>query len=95
MGTEAGPSESNTFKAKKGDLQRFVDYLQNASGTDHPDQWTKSLPESFLRHLSKRDGLAATSINRALATIKHEANWIHLKLPRFAAGGGLQFDYAF
>ncbi len=81
MGTEAGPSDSNTFIAKKRDLQSFVDYLQTSSGTDHPDQWTKSLTESFLRHLSKRVGLAATSINRALATIKTVAGWIHLKRP--------------
>ncbi|MHB9063330.1 MAG: tyrosine-type recombinase/integrase [Pirellulaceae bacterium] len=81
LGTEAGPPESNTFKAKKRDLQAFVDYLHTSSGTDHPDQWTKSLTESFLRYLENREGLAATSINRVLATIKHVAGWIHLRRP--------------
>lgn len=81
MGTEAGPADSNTFKAKKRDLEAFASYLQTACGTDHPDQWTKSLTESFLRHLSKQQGLAPTSVNRVLATLKHVAIWIDLKRP--------------
>ena len=70
MGIEAGDPESNTFKAKKRDLQQFVDFLQNSAGTDHPDQWTKSVTESFLRYLYKKRELAASTVNRALATLK-------------------------
>lgn len=78
---EAGDPESNTFKAKKRDLQKFVDFLQKSSGTDHPDQWTKSVTKSFLRHLYKKRELAASTVNRALATLKHVAGWIHHQRP--------------
>ena len=51
MGTQVGDPASNTFKAKKGDLQKFIEYLTKSSGTDHPDQWTKSVTDGFLRKL--------------------------------------------
>jgi len=54
MGIEVGSPETNTFRAKRGDVQEFVDYLVESAGTDHPDQWTKSLTEAFLRHLRKK-----------------------------------------
>lgn len=81
MAIEAGPPESNTFKAKKGDLQKFADYLLETAGTDKPDHWTKSVTESFLRFLSKKRDHAAASVNRALAHLKHVASWIHRQRP--------------
>ncbi len=81
MGIEVGSPETNTFRAKKGDLQKFVEYLLDSAGTDHPDQWTKSLTEAFLRHLRKKQGLAASTVNRVLATLKHSAQWIHRQRP--------------
>ena len=81
MGIEAGDPDSNTFKAKQRDLQQFIDYLQTSAGTDSPDQWTKSVTESFLRHLHKKRQLAAATVNRALATLKHVAGWIHHQHP--------------
>ncbi|QDU09664.1 hypothetical protein [Gimesia aquarii] len=48
MGLEVGTPETDTFHANKGDLQKFVEYLLDAAGTDHPDQWTKSLTEAFV-----------------------------------------------
>jgi len=81
MGIEAGAPDSNTFKAKKADLQKFVDYLQTTAGTDHPDQWTKSVTEGFLRLLYKKQELAASTVNRVLSTLKHVAGWIHHQRP--------------
>lgn len=81
MGIEAGAPDSNTFKAKRRDLQQFIDYLESSAGTDAPDQWTKSVTESFLRHLHKKRQLAAATVNRALATLKHVATWIHHQRP--------------
>jgi len=81
MSVEVGSPETNTFRAKKADLQKFVDYVLESAGTDHPDQWTKSVTESFLRFLLKRSGLAASSVNRVLATLKHVARWIHRQRP--------------
>jgi integrase/recombinase XerD len=85
MTIEAGPQDSNTFKAKKRDLQEFLDYLSTAAGTDNPDQWTRSLTEGFLKHLLKNRHLAPTTVNRVLATLKHTAAWIHHQRP-FLAG---------
>ena len=40
-----------------------------------------SLTEAFLRHLRKKKGLAASTVNRILATLKHAAQWIHRQRP--------------
>ena len=92
MGIEAGDPEGNTFKAKRRDLQEFLDYFRAAMGGDHPDRWTKSFTEGFLRFLERdrkketgRKNLAPTSINRVLATLKHTARWIH-RQREFVAG---------
>ena len=85
MAIEAGPKDTNTFKAKKRDLQEFINYLHTAAGTDHPDQWTRSITQGFLKYLQKERKLAPTSINRVLATLKHAASWIHQQRP-FLAG---------
>lgn len=85
LAIEAGPRDGNTFKAKKRDLQEFVDYLTTAAGTDKPDQWTRSLTEGFLKQLLNKRKLAPTTVNRVLATLKHVAGWIHSQRP-FLAG---------
>lgn len=85
LAIEGGPKDGNTFKAKKRDLQQFVDYLTTAAGTDQPDQWTRSLTEGFLKHLLSKRKLAPTTVNRVLATLKHVAAWIHRQRP-FLAG---------
>ncbi|GAB5403939.1 MAG: hypothetical protein Aurels2KO_21700 [Aureliella sp.] len=81
LGTQVGDPESNTFKAKKNDLQKFVEFISLSSGTDHPDQWTKSITEGFLRKLYKKQDFAASTVNRALATLRHTAKWIHKQRP--------------
>ena len=81
MGIEVGPADTHTFKAKKRDLQQFVDYLQTTAGTDQPDHWTKATTEAFLHYLFKKRTLAAATVNRALATLKHAAGWIHQQRP--------------
>ena len=83
--------DSNTFKAKQGDLSRFVNYFRQVSGSDHPDQWTRSVSQGFMKNLlrtrSERTGkkLAPTTVNRALATLRNTARWIHHQRP-FLAG---------
>jgi integrase/recombinase XerD len=84
LAIEAGPKDANTFKAKKRDLQEFIDYVAMAAGTDRPDQWTKSLTEGFLKHLLSKRKLAASTVNRVLATLKHVAAWIHRQRPLLA-----------
>ncbi len=82
---EAGANSENTLKAKRADLQAFLDYFSLAAGTDHPDQWTRSVTAGFLRHLEKKEKRRPTTINRMLATLRHAARWIHGHRP-FLAG---------
>lgn len=83
MGIEAGDPDSNTFKAKQSDLSRFIGYFRRVTGSDHPDQWTRSVSQGFLKDLlrakSERTGrkLAPTTANRVLATLRNTARWIH------------------
>ncbi len=85
LAIEAGPEDSNTFKAKRRDLEEFLSYFTLATGADCPDQWTRSLTEGFLRHLLAKRKLAATTVNRVLATLKHVSVWVHRRR-HFLAG---------
>lgn len=85
MRIEGGPAGSNTFKAKKSDLESFLGYFLEAAGQDRPDVWTKSLTEGFLKHLQREESKSPSTINRVLATLKHSAKWIHGQRP-FLAG---------
>ena len=78
LGCDSG---SSTSVPSGSDLQQFVDFLQGSAASDHPDQWTKSLTEGFLRQLYKKRGLAAATVNRVLATLRHAAAWIHHQRP--------------
>jgi integrase/recombinase XerD len=85
MQFEAAAGSLNTAEAKRRDINAFLDFFTNAVGSDHPDHWTRSMTVGFLRHLEKKERKSPTTINRALATIRHCANWIHRHRP-FLAG---------
>src|SRR6266849_6665848 len=85
MGLEARASADNTFHAKKRDLESFLLFFRQASGTDHPDQWTRSITADFLKFLDRKQKKKPTGINRILATLRHCAGWIHNHRP-FLAG---------
>ena len=95
MTIEAGDPESNTFQAKSQDLSRCMRYFGSATGSDHPDQWTRSISTGFVKHLlktrSERTGnrLAPSTVNRVLATVRHTARWIHRQRP-FLAGFSME-----
>jgi integrase/recombinase XerD len=76
MTVEAAAGSANTFKAKKRDLEDFLGFFAGAVRSDHPDQWTRSLTAAYLKGLS-RDGKKPTTVNRALATLRHAASWVH------------------
>jgi len=82
---EGGAEGSNTFKAKRSDLEAFLTYFLRAAGRDKPDQWTRSLTEGFLKHLQRDERKNPSTINRVLATLKHAAKWIESQRP-FLAG---------
>lgn len=95
MSVEVGEPDSNTFKAKKADLERFLEYFRSTLGCDDVDLWSVSTSKGFLNHLlrakSERTGekLAPSTINRVLATLRNAARWIHKHRP-FPAGFPLE-----
>jgi len=85
MGLEARASADNTFQAKKRDLEAFLLFFRQASGSDHPDQWTRPITADFLKFLDRKEKKQPTTIDRILATLRRCAAWIH-KLRPFLAG---------
>jgi integrase/recombinase XerD len=85
LGLEASASSDNTFRAKKRDLESFLHFIRQATGSEDPDQWTRSLTSSFMRDLEREQHKKPTSINRVLASLRHAASWIHRRRP-FLAG---------
>ena len=77
---------SNTFRAKKADLQNFLDYFRQVSRSSDPDHWTPSVTKGFQKSLGRGDERKKPStINRVLATLRHCASWIGRQRP-FLAG---------
>ncbi len=85
MGIEGRAGSEHTFDAKKRDLETFLRFLQTSAGTDHADQWTRSLTRDFLRHLERKLERSPTTINRVLASLRHCASWVNSQRP-FLAG---------
>lgn len=81
---EAGANAANTFKAKSRDLSLFLSFFTEKVRSDHADDWTKSITAAFLRSL-EHQGRKASTVNRALATLRHCATWVHDRRP-FLAG---------
>ncbi len=86
---ECGPPESSTFQAKRRDLQKFLEYFVHAMGADRPDLWTRSVSLGFRKHMEEELGLVATTVNRARATLRHAARWVH-KRRAFLAGSPME-----
>jgi integrase/recombinase XerD len=84
MRLEAGANAENTIRAKTRDLQAFLDFFVMAIGDDHPDQWTRPITGDFVKRLQE-EKRGPRTINRALATLRHCARWIHRRRP-FLAG---------
>jgi len=84
MGLEAGANAENTIQAKTRDLNGFLEFFAEATGSDHPDQWTRSITGDYVKKLLRKKR-SPTTVNRALATIRHCARWINFRRP-FMAG---------
>ncbi len=85
LGIEGRAGSDNTFKAKRRDLESFLGFLQKSAGTDHPDQWTRSVTRDFLKYLERKEDKSPSTINRVLATLRHCSTWIASQRP-FLAG---------
>lgn len=85
MVIEAASGAVNTYHAKQRDLGQFLTFFHDRLRSDDPNGWTKSVTTAFLRSLENTHGRKPTTVNRALASLRHCAAWIHEQRP-FLAG---------
>lgn len=76
LGIEGRAGSDHTFQAKRRDLESFLSFLMMSAGTDHPDQWTRSVTTDYLKHLERKEEKSPTTINRVLSTLRHCSKWI-------------------
>lgn len=69
-----GLQSVNTFEAKRRDLTAFVAWFVELNGTSDMGQWLPRDTQAYLESLETQ-GRAATTINRAFATLRHFARW--------------------
>lgn len=69
-----GLQSPNTFEAKRRDLTAFVAWFVALNGTSDIVQWLPRDTQAYLESLEAQ-GRAATTINRAFATLRHFARW--------------------
>ena len=85
LGIEGRAGSDHTFQAKRRDLESFLGFLQRSAGTDHPDQWTRSVTRGFLKQLERKEEKSPSTINRVLATLRHCSKWIASQRPFLAS----------
>jgi integrase/recombinase XerD len=79
-----------TMAAKRQDLSRFLRFFARAVQHDHIDGWTPAVSRAFQaamhESVSGKTGkpLAATTVNRVLATLRTFARWVHTQRPLLA-----------
>lgn len=77
IGSEVvGIQAVNTIAAKKRDLISFMDWFFAQNGQLNAADWLPRDTKGFIDHLEGL-GRAATTVNRALATLRHFARWVH------------------
>jgi integrase/recombinase XerD len=80
--------DSNTFKAKRDDIQRFLGFFHGKAKSFDCDKWTPSITQAYVRWLPKQKAknprggetdrnLAPSTCARNLDTLRHAARWIH------------------
>jgi len=92
--------ESNTFRAKRDDIQRFLGFFHGKHHCFDCDKWTPSITKAYIRWLPKQKAknprggmtdrnLAPSTCARNIDTLRHAARWIHRQRPFVT---GLPFD---
>jgi integrase/recombinase XerD len=71
-----------TLRAKRSDLARFVTFFVGELQHDSVDGWTPAISRHFQAHLLNKGSstggrLAATSVNRICATVRHFGAFVH------------------
>jgi integrase/recombinase XerD len=88
--------DSNTFRAKRDDIQRFLAYFHDKHRSFECDKWTPSITKGYIKWLSKQRAknqrgeetkrkLAPSTCARNLDTLRTAARWIH-RQREFVAG---------
>ena len=84
--------DSNTFRAKRDDIQRFLSFFHGKHHCFDCDKWTRSITKAYIRWLPKQKAkdprwmeternLAPTTCARNIDTLRHAAGWIHRQRP--------------
>ena len=92
--------DSNTFRAKRDDIQRFLAFFHGKARSFDCDKWTPSITKAYVRWLPKQKArnprggetertLAPSTCARNLDTLRHAARWIHRQREFIT---GLPFD---
>lgn len=71
-----GVQSPNTFVAKRGDLLGFVGWFVERNGHGDIDAWLPRDTQVYLGELESK-GRGASSVNRAFATLRRFARWVH------------------
>ncbi|RZL29093.1 MAG: hypothetical protein EOP64_02280 [Sphingomonas sp.] len=71
-----GLQADNTLDAKSRDLVAFIRWFVENNGHGEIGQWLPRDTQAYLRGLEAR-GRAAASVNRAFATLRRFARWMH------------------
>ncbi len=86
---EVAGAPKSTVDAKRRDFEVFLRYFAETLRSEELDDWTRSVTLGFQNWLvheaNEGRGYAPTSVNRAMATLRRAARWIHAKRP-FLAG---------
>jgi integrase/recombinase XerD len=83
--TEVAGQAPATIDAKRRDLARFFTFYVKLYGHERPEEWYASVTREFLRQTA-RAGVAAATLARIYASVRHFARWIHFKLQPFPLG---------
>lgn len=92
--------DSNTFRAKRDDIQRFLSFFHGKHHCFECDKWTPSITKAYIRWLPKQKAknprggttdrnLAPSTCARNIDTLRHAARWIHRQRPFVI---GIPFD---
>ena len=83
LGTLEDP-ESSTFRDKRRDLQKFIDFYSDHYGHLSPSEWFPAVSKRFVHnHLAKRlrkptgERYAPSSIARIWSTVRHFGRWAY------------------
>ena len=80
----------STERAKRADLEAFLEFFLKEVGHDRIDGWTPAVTRRFQKNLqltiSAKTGerLKSSTVNRIMSTVRHFGRWLHKQRPLLA-----------